>query len=69
MKPAIVTSLWELISSLQDRLERYGLDDAVIDAAVVSGVESMLSRAAPRATGDAAPPDGMQLVLAPAGEA
>jgi hypothetical protein len=42
MKPPKITTLWEVIESLQDKLEGYGLEDEVVDVAVVCGVESML---------------------------
>lgn len=42
MKPPKITTLWEVVASLQSKLEGIGLDDEVVDAAVVCGVESML---------------------------
>jgi hypothetical protein len=48
MKAPKITTLWEVVASLQDRLEGFGLEDEVVDAAVVCGVESMLdARQAP----------------------
>jgi len=42
MKPPKITTLWEVVASLQSKLEGIGLEDEVVDAAVVCGVESML---------------------------
>lgn len=42
MKAPKITTLWDVVESLQARLEGIGLQDEVVDAAVVCGVESML---------------------------
>ena len=42
MKKPRITTLWDVVSSLQSNLEGYGLEEQVVDAAVVVGVESML---------------------------
>ncbi len=42
MKSPKITTLWDVVESLQARLEGFGLQDEVVDAAVVCGVESML---------------------------
>ena len=42
MKTPKITTLWDVVASLQSRLEAHGLEDEVVDAAVVCGVESML---------------------------
>jgi hypothetical protein len=43
-----ITTLWKVIELLQTGLERCGLDDQVVDAAVVSGVAHLLRPAAAR---------------------
>jgi hypothetical protein len=35
-------SLWTVIEAMQQRLEREGLDAAVVDAAVALGIEALL---------------------------
>lgn len=42
MKAPKITTLFDVVASLQSKLEGYGLEDEVVDAAVVCGVESML---------------------------
>jgi len=42
MKAPKITTLWDVVASLQTRLEDFGLEDEVVDVAVVCGVESML---------------------------
>lgn len=37
-------SLWNLVDSLQRKLEGQGLDTAVVDVAVTRGVEALLRR-------------------------
>ncbi len=39
---AKVMSLWTVIEAMQRRLEREGLDAAVVDAAVTRGIEALL---------------------------
>ena len=39
---AKVMSLWNVIEAMQRRLEREGLDAAVVDAAVTSGIEHLV---------------------------
>ena len=43
------TTLWDVIFSIQARLERSGLDPQAVDFAIVRGVESLLARRRPRA--------------------
>jgi|GEM_PF-5209680 len=43
MKHSVRTTLWDVISAIQARLERHGLDPTVVDSAVVLGVETMLA--------------------------
>lgn len=38
------TSLWTVIESMQRKLEREGLDAAVVDAAVTRGLEAILTK-------------------------
>lgn len=38
------TSLWTVIESMQRKLEREGLDIAVVDAAVARGLEAILTK-------------------------
>jgi hypothetical protein len=42
--PGNTTSLWIVIESMQRKLEREGLDVAVVDAAVARGLEAILTR-------------------------
>ena len=38
------TSLWTVIEAMQRKLEREGLDTAVVDAAVARGLEAILTK-------------------------
>lgn len=37
------TSIWTLVERMQTSLERAGLDDAAVDAAVTRGLEALLT--------------------------
>lgn len=41
MSKSRITSLWALIEMMQSKLERFGLDEEVVDAAVLLGLEAL----------------------------
>ena len=43
-KPKETTSLWSVIESMQERLEREGLEQEVVDAAITGRLAALLRR-------------------------